>query len=268
MQQQEHQQDHDSRDMQSDHTVAQAGPTSRKSQDNDTDNTSENAHRDVTRQFLNEFTGPHKVMIGPTLLASELRLSDVRESKLFEQDNVRVTIPAAFLNALTNLDEYDVRTKRVISAFAGQAREASPEEILEFADEVNIQPFSYDDAELDMSKVQALNWKRALGPSHDGEFEYVKRTLWDVFAFLVSSSKLLSRISYAVDRLRDAGVRVVDVGKAELVPRYESELQEIGWQDLGKFVTFSISNSAPMVDPILGTILTTTIDYTLYKIDP
>lgn len=225
---------------------------------------------DDVEEFLEEeFTPPYDVMIDPSLLTSQRKLTELRNSPVLRDEEINLSVPASLVESLEQLDRYDIRRRMVISEFAGQAQQASGEEIISVIREHSIREFSQNETELPIQENVDFQWKNAFDGQNIDDYEYVRRNLEDTFAYLATASKLLGRISYSVDRLRDAGVRVVDIGKAKVNNFYGDALEDVYHPKLAKYCVFSVANSAPyLIDPVCAVMLQSSIDFTLYKIDP
>lgn len=233
-------------------------------------------HKRALDEFRDEFSAPHAIMVGPTMLSAAPKLKEVVKSPLLDRDDVDVLVPHAFTIALHREDRLHVR-EQILRVFARDAQPADWLDVVKFVDRDGVSKFSSSEVDLGFDVNKDLDWERSLQAGEEDTRSSENQTvvanlqfvLQDMLAFLVTSSTLFSRVSYSVDRIRDAGVRVVDVGKARLNSQYEETLRGLEWGDLAKFATFGIANSAPQwMDPVWGAMLQTSIDCTLYMVDP
>lgn len=223
-----------------------------------------------------EFEYPFEVMYDPSLFVSQTKFSSLQESDVFggrsqstlsgEPRISAIYVPDSFVRMLEDRSRLEATKTETWNFYRKQANGAFPEEVLDFVSDQGLQRFTIDDAPEYSHLPEQIDWEYALGESE--RYDLLKQTLSEELVFLASRSKLLSRIPDTIDTLRDGGLPTVDIGRAQMQAEFEDRLETIGHQDIAKYCAIATSNSAPLIEPMFGTVLATTVDILAYQFDP
>lgn len=230
----------------------------------------------ITNELQEEFEYPFEVMLDPSLFVSQNAFERVQDSSLFEASNQStlsgservsaVYVSDSFIQLLEDSGPLEATKTEAWSFYRKQSNGAFPSQIRDFIDEAPIQRFSGAETELADTLREELDWEHALGPKE--RYEWLIEILIDELVFLATHSKLLSRISDTIDTLRDAGLPTIDTGRAQLKSEIEERLRTIGYREIAKYCAIATSNSAPLLDPLFGTVVATKVDILAYHFDP
>lgn len=231
---------------------------------------------EIVNELHEEFQYPFEVMFDPSLFVSSNAFERVQESPIFDSSRQStlsgserisaIYVSDSFLQLLEDSGPLEATKTEAWSFYRKQSNAAFPSEIRDFVNEAPIERFSGSETELGDELRDELDWEHALGSKE--RYEWLIDILLDELVFLATHSKLLSRVSDTIDTLRDAGLPTIDTGRAQLKSEIEERLRTIGYRDIAKYCAIATSNSAPLIEPLFGTVVATNVDILAYHFDP
>lgn len=231
-----------------------------------------NANKDHLRTELNrKFKPPIDVLLDPSLLVASRSFERLTDSTVFASQTQATLgrtpteprlgdlyVPATFYQLLSTEGQATVQKTDIWDFYRGQAEATFPDDVVELLDDNDVDTYSTGIAS------DALQWANIVDDSN--RQEQLQAILSEEFSFLNSGGLVLARTSRAFEAFRDAGVTIIDVGKAELVPELRETLTDIGYQDPAPVCAFGVSKAESTADALAGSILAHPSDTLIYRL--
>jgi hypothetical protein len=218
-----------------------------------------------------KFEPPIDVLLDPSLLVANRSLERLTDSTVFASQTQATLgrtpteprlgdlyVPATFHELLSTEDQSTVQQTDIWDFYRGQAEATFPDDVVDLLNDNNVDTHSTGTAS------DALQWADIVDDSN--RQEQLQAILSEEFSFLDSGGLILARKSRAFETFRDAGVPIIDVGKAELVPELRETLTDIGYQDSAPVCVFGVSKAEPTADALAGSILANPSDTLIYRL--
>jgi hypothetical protein len=218
-----------------------------------------------------KFQPPIDVLLDPSLLVADRTLERLSESSVFASQTQATLgrtptqprlgdlyVPATFRDLLSGENQSTVQKSDVWDFYRGQAEAAFADDVERLLDENGVESHSSERPPIVPSLTEAVN--------NPGRQERLVTILGEEFSFLQSGGIVLSRTSAPFDAFCDTGVPTIDLGKAELEPKLDEVLSDIGYQNPASVCAFAVSTAESTVDALVGDLLKNPSDVLLYRL--
>lgn len=222
-------------------------------------------------ELTRKFEPPIDVLLDPSLLVAKRSLERLTDSAVFASQTQATLgrtpteprlgdlyVPATFHELLSTEEQSTVQQTDIWDFYRGQAEATFPDDVVELLDQNDVDTYSTERAS------DALQWADIVDDSN--RQEQLQAILSEEFSFLDSGGLVLARKSRAFNTFRDAGVPIIDIGEAELVPELRETLTDIGYQDPAPVCVFGVSKAESTADALAGSILANPSDTLIYRL--
>jgi len=218
-----------------------------------------------------KFQPPIDVLLDPSLLVADRVLERLANSPVFASQTQATLgrtpteprlgdlyVPGTFRELVSSGDQSTVQKTDVWDFYRRQAEAAFPDDVIDLLEGNGVDKYSAE------TTSTPLRWTNAID-DHDRQ-ERLLAILREEFAFLQSGGLVLSRTPAAFEAFRDAGVPIIDLGRAELIPELRETLTDIGYQNPAGVCAFGVSTAGSTTDALAGSVLDSPSDVLLYRI--
>jgi len=218
-----------------------------------------------------KFEPPIDVLLDPSLLVSNRSLERLADSTVFASQTQATLgrtptkprlgdlfVPATYYQLLSSKEQSTVQKTDIWDFYRGQAEAAFPDDVVELLDDNNVDAYSTQTPSDALQQADIVD--------NSDRQEQLQAILNEEYSFLHSGGLVLARTSGTFEVFRDAGVPIIDIGKAELAPELRETLTDIGYQDPASVCTFGVSEAVSTADALTENIISQPSDTLIYRL--